>query len=47
MGDCIHKITNLTKERGNAFLKKYNLQDRGYLNLKNVIYNMGRKPKDK
>ena len=28
-----------------AFLEKYSLQDRGFLNLKIVIYNMGRNPR--
>ena len=45
MGDCIHNIRNLTKERANAFMEKYNLQERGFMKLKNVIYNMGRKPR--
>ena len=42
LGDCINTIGNLTQERATAFLKKYSLQDRGFLNLKNVVYNMGR-----
>ena len=43
LGDCITTIGNLTPARATAFLEKYNLQERGFLNLKNVIYNMGRK----
>ena len=42
LGDCISTIGNLTPARATAFLEKYNLQERGFLNLKNVIYNMGR-----
>ena len=42
LGDCIHKIKNLTKERGTAFIEKYSLQELGYSKLRNVVYNMGR-----
>ena len=42
LGDCIDTTSNLTEERATAFLKKYNLQDRSLLNLKHVVYNMGR-----
>ena len=42
LGDCIITIQKLSQERATAFLEKYNLQERGFLNLKNVIYNMGR-----
>ena len=42
LGDCISTIGNLTPAKATAFLEKYNLQERGFLNLKNVIYNMGR-----
>ena len=45
LGDCFSTIANLTPERAIAFLEKYNLQDRGYKNLKHVIYNMCRDKK--
>lgn len=45
LGDYIHNITNLTQEIANAFMEKYALQERGFMKLKNVIYNMGRKPR--
>ena len=45
LGDCIHNIRNLTQERANVFLEKYNLQVRGFRKLKHVIYNMGRTPR--
>ena len=47
LSDCITTIGNLTTARAEAFLEKYQLQERGFTNLKHVIYNMGRKPKDK
>ena len=43
LGDCITTIGNLTPARATAFLEKYNLQGRGFLKLKHVINNMGRK----
>ena len=45
LGDCIDNISNLTRERANTFMEKYGLQERGFMKLKHVIYNMGRKPK--
>ena len=45
LGDCINTIGNLTQERATAFLKKYSLHDRGFMNLKHVVYNMGRNQK--
>ena len=45
LGDCIHNIANLTRERANAFMERYGLQDRGFSRLKNVVYNMGRNPR--
>ena len=45
LGDCIHNIVNLTRERANAFMERYGLQDRGFSRLKNVVYNMGRNPR--
>ena len=44
LGDCINDIKKFTQERAKAFMEKYNLQERGFSKLKNVIYNMGRKP---
>ena len=43
LGDCIITIQKLSQERATAFLEKYNLQDRTFNTLKNVVYNMGRK----
>ena len=45
LGDCINEIGNLTQERATAFMEKYSLQDRGFMKLKNVIYNLSRNPK--
>ena len=49
LGDCIghENIKNLTQARADEFLKKNNLGDRGYLKLRNVIYNMTRPPRNK
>ena len=49
LGDCIghENIKNLTPARADEFLKKHNLGDRTYLNLKNVIYNLTRPPRKK
>ena len=43
LGDCISTKGNLTPERGMAFLRRHNLQDRGYSNLRHVINNMKKK----
>ena len=45
LGDCIQQITKLPRERAKKFLEKHDLQERGFMNLKNVIYNMGRRPR--
>ena len=42
LGDCINDIKNLTHERAINFLAKHNIEERGFLKLKNVIYNMQR-----
>ena len=45
LGDCIKDISNLTVERGTAFMKRFNLVERKYRNFRQIIYNMGRKPR--
>ena len=49
LSDCIgpENLKNLTPARADEFLKENNLGDRGYLNLKNVIYNLTRPPRKK
>ena len=46
LGDCIRTTGNLTFERGVAFLKRHNLENRGYSNLRHVINNMRREKKN-
>ena len=46
LADCIKDISNLTEERGTAFMKRYNLVGRTYRNFRHIIYNMGRKTKN-
>ena len=49
LADCIghDNIKNLTPARAQEFLEKYNLRDRTYLMLKNIIYNFDRPPRTK
>ena len=42
--DCIDNRSSPTQERGEAFLRKYDLLDRGFMKFKNILYNMGRPP---
>ena len=41
----IDNIKNLTHERAQNFLAQHNMEERGYLKLKHVIYNMTRTPR--
>ena len=45
LSDCLVDIKNLTCKRAQNFLAQHNMEDRGYLKLKNVIYNMTRTPR--
>ena len=49
LADCIghENVKNLTPARAKEFLEKYNLRDRTYLMLKNIIYNFNRPPRTK
>ena len=45
LSDCLDNIKNLTHERAQNFLAQHNMEERGYLKLKHVIYNMTRTPR--
>ena len=40
-----NNIKSLTKERAREFLAKYKMEERGFLKLKNIIYNLSRPPR--
>ena len=49
LSDCIGRdnIKNLTQDRAREFLKKYKMEERGFIRLKKVIYNLSRPPRKK